>query len=385
MNLPPNNARPFKFRRRFPLALLAAALFCSAHVGTVGSASAQDEPTVDEVRQAGEEFNLGRTAFQDEDYATAAEHFERADSLAPNSKVLLLAIQARDLAGHSSRAATLAALAQDRYPEDESLADTRNLITKALEEQGKLKVTCEPACSLLIDGRLVHGQPSTKRFIFVEDGEHSVRAGWDGGETESREFTVAAGGSARLAFQRPGSQGAVGAGTLEDEDEIDWGDEPAAQSDGLPERNITYDSVETTPAEPTPEQERDGLSPTVFWVGAGLTVGLIGVSTWSGLDTQSNPGRDAVEDACRNDSPDCDRLYQDGKDAERRTNILWGATAGVGLATILIGSIWTDWGGPAVPADMNDFARSKRKRESASVQPWVELNAGATIGARGRF
>jgi hypothetical protein len=365
---------------------LVAAAFVSLAVVVPSAAMAQGEPTVEEVRQAGEEFNLGRAAFQSEDYSTAAEHFERADSLAPNNKVLLLAIQARDLAGHASRAATLAALAQDRYPSDGIFAESRQLITTALQEQGKLKVVCEPACTLLVDGRLVHGQPSTKRFIFLESGEHSVVAGWGEGEAQTQAFSAAAGESGKLEFRLASSTGgAVAGGAMADdgEEQIDWGDEQA-EDDALPKPKITYDSVDESPVDQGADSS-DGLPPTVFWVGAGLTAAMVGVSTWSGIDTQNNPGRDAVEEACQSGESNCRTLYQQGKNAEQRTNILWGVTAGVGLTTILIGSIWTDWGGPDVPADMDDLARSKRKRESVAVSPWLDFNGGAGIGARGRF
>ena len=40
------------------------------------------EPSVEDVKAAGEQFNLGRAAFKEEEFAQAAEHFERADGLA---------------------------------------------------------------------------------------------------------------------------------------------------------------------------------------------------------------------------------------------------------------------------------------------------------------
>ena len=61
------------------------------------------EPSVEDVKAAGEQFNLGRTAFKEEDFTVAAEHFERADSLAPNAKVLELAIEAQQKARREAK------------------------------------------------------------------------------------------------------------------------------------------------------------------------------------------------------------------------------------------------------------------------------------------
>lgn len=352
-------------------------------------ALAQDsEPSVEDVRQAGDEFNLGRAAFKDEDYSTAAEHFEKADSLAPNPKVLLLAIQARSSAGHASRAATLAALAQDRYPAEDLFADTRELITAALREQAKLKVQCESPCTVLVDGRLVHGQPSTKRFIFLDPGEYTVRAAFGSGGGQSRSFSAIAGESGKLVFGATTSDSAVGglgdAGgqASEDEEQIDWGDEPA-DDDGLPKQKITYDELGADQAPADGETARSGLPPVVFWTGMGLTLVAAGVSTWSGIDAQNDPGPERVRDACSNDDDDCESLYQQGQDAELRTNVLWGVTAGVGVVSVLLGAVWTDWGPPSHPMDTGS-ARQKR-RQMASVEPWFSFEDGAAVGARGRF
>ncbi len=77
------------------------------------------EPSPDDVSAAARYFDEGRAAFKQDRFVEAAEAFEKADALAPNAKVLLLAIQSRELGGHASRAVTLAALATQRHPKDE--------------------------------------------------------------------------------------------------------------------------------------------------------------------------------------------------------------------------------------------------------------------------
>ena len=79
------------------------------------------------------------------------------------------------------------------------------------------------------------------------------------------------------------------------------------------------------------------MSPAVFWIGAGLTAVSGGLLLWSGLDTLS--ANDDYEDNPTRSG------FEDGVDKERRTNILIGTTAVLGVATVAVGLFATDWGG----------------------------------------
>jgi hypothetical protein len=341
-----------------------------------GIARAQSEPSAEDVRAAGDSFNQGRTAFEAENFPIAAEHFERADQLAPNPKVLLLAIQSRERSGQLARAATLAALAQDRYPEDASLAATRDLIERALAEFGKLKVSCDTPCSLLIDSRIVHGEAATKRFLFLEAGSYKVRASWSGGAGETQEFVAVAGESGKLDFIQVGQPPAA---------VDDWSETSGEPKQELPAPKATYDDL--SPKAGPVSKDSNGLPPAVFWVGGGLTVALAGASTVMGIYTLSHPGEQAIKDNCDNLGESCTD-WKTAKSNELTTNVLWGATAGVGLATILIGTIWTDWGSSDASASETRGANTRAndtQRASVSVQPWILVGDGAAVGARGRF
>ncbi len=108
----------------------------------------------------------------------------------------------------------------------------------------------------------------------------------------------------------------------------------------------------------------------IFLVGAGLTAVAGGITIWSGLDTQNNPGKDTVREACVGQGEDCPE-YQDGLKRQRRTNVLLGVTGGLAVVTGVIGVFFTDWRG--------------KKTEQASVEPFMTLGSGASVGARGRF
>jgi hypothetical protein len=134
------------------------------------------------------------------------------------------------------------------------------------------------------------------------------------------------------------------------------------------------------PVEAAP-RESSGWSPAVFWVGTGLTVALGAATLWSGLDTVKNPGEDKVKEACSRGDSDCQTLYDEGRSRQGRTNILLGATAGVGILTVVVGAAATDWGDDR----SDDLARSHTKTVRAGVEPWFLIGDGAVVGAEGRF
>jgi hypothetical protein len=117
----------------------------------------------------------------------------------------------------------------------------------------------------------------------------------------------------------------------------------------------------------------------VFFVGAGLTAVLGGVTVWSGIDTVKNPGADRVKDECGTQGESC-ALYQQGRSKQRRTNVLIGVTAGVGVATALIGVLATDWSG----GKKSHEAVANRLRPRVDVAPWASLDGGG-LQAVGRF
>jgi hypothetical protein len=101
-------------------------------------------------------------------------------------------------------------------------------------------------------------------------------------------------------------------------------------------------------------------------------VGLGATMIWSAVDTQNNPGADAVKKACAGQGDSC-ALYQEALSKQRRTNILIGAAAGTGAVTVVL-AIFTRW-------------RSKPAADpAASLVPAVAVSdRGAVFGAAGSF
>ncbi len=340
-----------------------------ALVLSVGSVSfAQDgasEPTPAQVRVAAEAFDKGREAYKAEEYVDAAEQFERADNNAPSPAAIELAIRSRDKAGELDRAATLASLALKRHPDDQNLLRIAgDLAKRARPTLFELTATCDQPCDLTVNGKLVHGAPDTQRLLYVAPGTLTVRAGWSDNRNESKQIQAQASSQGELTFAAPPVPSATSASK-----------EPTGSVDRDPVASTNPQKDEGA------GKKSSGWSPTVFYVGAGLTAVLGGVTVWSGVDTVNNPGADRVKRECGAlmQREDCE-LYQEGLSKQRRTNVLIGVTAGVGIGTVLIGLLATDWSG----GKSSEETAAKRLRPRVNVAPYAGLDGGG-LQAIGRF
>lgn len=346
-------------RSRLVLLVLAGGL------SVAGAVSAQDAaPDPEKIRAAADEFEAGRRAYKGRDYEEAAVHFENANLAAPNAEALRSAIKARKEAKQPARAATLAALAVKRYPKNKSLADyAQSILAEHEKDLTKVQVHCTPACSLAIDSRVVPINDATDAIVYVEPGKHTFVAGWSSNRTKTNDVTATAGSVSDVSFEAP----------PEPKKEAPAAAAPAATPAAAP---VAAVGSNAPPAGAEQPQAHGGMSPTVFFVGAGVTVALAGVTVWSGLDTKSHPGPDAVKAQCVGQGESCS-AYQDGLAKQKRTNILIGATGVVGLATAIIGAFATDWsGGDSAP---------KTATTGPTISPVVNVADGAVVGAVGTF
>lgn len=352
---------------RAVLSLTALALLFS--VGA--SASAQDgsaEPTPAQVRAAAEAFDQGREAYKAEEYVEAAEHFEKADGNAPSTAAIELAIRARDKAGELDRAATLLALALQRHPGDPNLLKLAPDIQKrASEKLFEITTTCDLPCDLAVGGKIMHGAPSKLRTVYVPPGAVTVRAGWADDRSDSKQVQAEAAGKAEINFVAPSTAAT----------------ESMAKE---PTEPVAPDPASTDPTKDEgPKKKWSGLPPALFFVGAGLTVVAGGITIWSGIDTVNNPGADKVKAACDNQQPNCNELYDEGVGKQKRTNVLIGVTAGLGVVTVLVGALATDWsGGKSSAPQASAQASGKSSRPSVAMAPWASFEGGG-LQATGRF
>ncbi|MBW2225524.1 MAG: hypothetical protein JRF54_15275 [Deltaproteobacteria bacterium] len=121
-----------------------------------------------------------------------------------------------------------------------------------------------------------------------------------------------------------------------------------------------------------------------FFSSLGATVALGAVAAWSGID--ANKGVSAYESAARSASSpginngtsptpqqQAQALLEEGRQKERRTNILIGVTAAMAATTAVLG-VFTNWKGEA------------RDATSKRVEPAIGVSTkGGTLMLKGRF
>jgi hypothetical protein len=313
------------------LAVLVVALFPAL-------ARAEAPPDADAVRKAASAFDAGSQAYRAESYSRAAAHFEAADEAVPSARALRMAIRSREKAEQLARAATLAARAASRYRNDDK---TRKLAKSTIDRHAdalhRLKVTCSVACVVALGTTTVAGRARKRWTVFVAPGEVSVSASFVEGDAtaDAQRIDARAGGNNSLSFFP-----AAGVGT-------DSATPPPAPIEPQPDEGP--DAASPPEEDPDEGEANDDGSSWIESPGVSIalliaTAGLGGVTIWSGVDALSNPGTETVEEACKGQGTDCPE-YQQGLDNQLRTNVLIGATAGVGALTVIFMAFVTDWGG----------------------------------------
>lgn len=315
-----------RVRAQRPVAAFVLALSLgagSAYADKPARPAPSAPPSPERLRSAAQEFDEGRRLFQEKQYSEAAAHFENAFHDAPSTGAIRAAVRARVEAKEEARAATLAALALSTMEAD---AQTSKYFTQVVEGARpkllELVLTCEVACEIAIDGKLVSLEPSTSFSIFVLPGAHRGAASFVGRTASATEFEV------------DGAQGQSRSLALEPKPE------PAPrprEAGGEPEGGGTRNG----PTQPT--EARKPLPKALFFTGLGLTVAAGATTVVSGILTLSTPGEDRVRKDCAGLDTSC-TTYQDGKGAELRTNIFLGVTIGLAVVTTAI-AFFTDFKG----------------------------------------
>jgi hypothetical protein len=336
--------------------LFVAAAAVALVLGAAAPAFADKTPDAAQVRQAAEQFDAGVTAYKQKDFEGAAARFEAADAAVPGAKTLRQAIRARQEAGQGARAATLAAQALERYPSDDV---TTKLATETIAKveplAHRINITCASPCVLALGTRLVPGELNTRWVVFVDPGKVAIGASFFGGASSARqELTAEAGKKSDLRFE-PEAKGTPKPAV------VPAPATPPTGSEAPPEAPVI---------EPAPKKG-SGLHPAAFVVGAVATLGLGGVTIWSGIDTKNNPGVAAVKAQCAGQGEACP-TYQEGLKKQARTNIFIGATAGTAAVTVVL-AILTNWHGT-------------RKAPGPTAEPTALItDHSAVLGAVGTF
>ena len=297
-------------------------MVCVAVALGTTTAHAEEPPSADRLKSAAEEYDRGRRAFLADDFEGAAVHFENAFRDAPRAETVRLAIRARRKAKQLGRAATLAAVAQQRYPNDPPTAQiAKETLDEAAPALNEYVVECNADCAIAADGRVVSQSDAQNHRIFLEPGPHELGVSFKQGGV-ARHIDAKRGAKNTLAFEAPA----------------------AAVASAPPSPVVP---VTPAPARPeTPQPSTKPLGPAVFFVALGVTAAVGAGTIVSGIDAKNSPGVDAVRRACAGKDESCPE-YQDGKSAETRTNVLLGVTIGAATITGVLGLFFTQWSSSA--------------------------------------
>lgn len=285
--------------------------------------------------EARDAYERGTAAFKAHDYATAAREFARADELSPSPVALRAALDATIKADDPVLGAELIERAA-RAPATGDLAKSLELAkAKLAHRAGKIHVSCTD-CTAALDGRPL--DPAHAAWASL--GKHLVTVAAHG-LTRDDNVDVAADATVEVA-----APAAPEPATVDVAPPIT----PAPPPSSTPPPTVAPPPPPTT----TPPVVASGshkVGPWLFVTGAIVTAGLAGVAIWSGADTAGKHS-DFVGAGCQGTTPQatCDSISSAGSSAQFRTNVLLAGTAVAGVATILIGALFTRWSGPAVTA-----------------------------------
>lgn len=309
-----------------PAARAFAAVWFLVVAAAAGSARAQDD--VETARAA---YARGAAAYDRGDYAAAAQEFALADRLAPNPVALEHALKSATAAGDAVLAFELLDRAKGRKTTSAFAKDSESARGRFAARVGKLAVRCpkSASCEAKLDG-VTFGVESER---WVTTGEHVVEISTNG--RSSRHNVLIESGISREIVAT----------------------DAAPPRDGAPERKAVARPRSDREPERVGMREPDsaGVSPVWFWVGAGVTLALGAVTTWSGLDTLQKHDEYRAHES--------DQTEDAGRSAQLRTNVLLGATAVAAAGTTALGLFVVDFGREGDPT----------------------RGAGAGLGVRGRF
>jgi hypothetical protein len=241
-----------------------------------------------EVEHARQSFMSGERLFAAGDYRGAARAFEEAYAARPHPSALVNAAKARRLAGDLAQAANHYRRVRD-LGSTEDAGEARAALAELAPALGYMTVHHGADVSAVE----LDGAPLAEREVFVEPGEHDLRA--------LHRNTISIHRNVRV---RPGER-------------------------------------VTVMLEAPPEQSSSHrLPPVATLILAGATLVAAGFTVWSGIDTLDQ--RDAWDKG--KPGPERDRLLDDGLSKQERTNVVFAVTIGLSAITA-VAAIFTDWNG----------------------------------------
>jgi hypothetical protein len=279
------------------------------------------EPEVDRARAA---YDRGVCAHALHDHAGAARAFAEADALAPAPASLEAALEAAMRADDALLGAELVDRAEGRATDPGVARSLLAARRRFAGRTGKVRIECrsESRCLASVDGVAA----DARRPIYVAAGPHAVvvQRGDERFErlVEVRGDAVVVVAAPEDARSRAGGANGVG----------------VAGGSGASGGGVTGADD---------ERAREGLAPTWFFVGVGVTALASGLTLASGLDAVAKHDQFAANGcgsgATGPRASDCDARGRAGESAQLRTNLLLGASSVLAVATVAVGVFAVRW------------------------------------------
>jgi hypothetical protein len=326
-------------------------------------------PGADQIQFAAREHDLGYRAYLDKQYDEAASHFENAFFAAPNPAELRSAIRSRRDAGELARAATLAAIALRRYPSDAATSKVASdTIAQARAHVYEVELSSSAEYSVAIDAKIVSAERATESRVFMNAGAHELLVSWSDDRNERIPIQATEGGSQTLHLDPPQSPA------------------PTPPPPPVPPPPVPPPPLPTAAAVVAPPPAAKPFGPAVFITGAALTAVALGVTVWSGINTENDPGKDAVKADCVGKGTPC-ATYQAGLAHETRTDVLIGVTSGLAVASAIVGVFFTEWSATSPASSASPASPSRpagaagRAGGGARVTPVIGFGEAGIAGS----
>jgi hypothetical protein len=310
-------------------------------VVVLGESGALADGASDKVR-AREAYDRGTAAHERGDFAAAAIEYARADEIAPSPVALQAALDEAIKADEPGLGAELLERTK-RGPTTPALEGSmRSARAVFAHRAGQLRVVCTESvtCLATVDGRAVPVGKAT----WQRAGQHTII--FQVGD-QNRQRLIDLKGDDTMDVAPPSAEKPTGAVVPSPVNPAD----PAAHvppsssttpSTGSPSSGSSSSAPSTST--PSTTTSSSGVSPVVFWVGAGATAVLGGITVFSAIDTDTIHHQ-FIQNGCDKTAfAGCNDKSSQGANAQTRTNVLLGATAAFGVATAVIGIFFVHHG-----------------------------------------
>jgi len=293
-----------------------------------------EAPARDRARAA---YDRGLEAHKKGQLAVAAREFALADELQPSPVALRAALDAALSADDPALGMTLVARSRRAASPPDLAASVEKARVAFARRTGRVLVVCNDGapCDGTVDGTPL--APGTERYVLTGDHEVTFRVA---GAREARTVKVLAEDTLEL---RPSAALGLPSVAPSPPPSVAPSAPPSSSPPAPPP--VAPSPAPSRPPPASAEPSHKPLPPVVLYLGIGLTAVAGGVTIASAVSVQGTHDEFGEKRCATVGSAACATLAEDGAAAQGRTNVLLGVTAGLALATTVVGLVLVDFGG----------------------------------------